>query len=86
MATIVRLKANQSPPGHADWVLVERDLSGGHANSGSIAHGTQGATFYVPEPASKGDLEATLDRAKLFAEHHRIKTIYVREDVRPHGT
>jgi hypothetical protein len=80
LALIVKnLRETESPPNDQDWVLVERDSSGQYAGSGSVATHSRGATFYVPDPAMEGDLEAALSKARSWAEEHGVGTVYVRE-------
>ena len=79
MAEVVRLKPNQNPSTDEDYAIVARDRSGRYSAEGSVVRHSKGATFYVPYPASEGDLEAALAKAQSWAAEHGIKTIYIQE-------
>ena len=81
---VVHIGPDEHLPENGDWVLVERDSSGGCAAIGSVVEHGRGASFYVPEPALESDLEAAIDKATSWAEEHQIETVYVRDSLRAH--
>ena len=76
MTEVNHLETGANPPDPDKYVVVARDIAGGFYVESSEPGYERGAPI-AQFPVDEAERDAAIERAKAFADHCGVKTVYV---------